>query len=607
MTVSNRLGITELAATQVDRSATVNEAIAKLEGGSALYGCVSVGDTAPPGSPAEGDQYVLGASPTGAWSGKAKYIANFYNGAWIFIPPLPGAQAYAADEDAYYYYDGSAWALTSTSGGLGDVNGPGSSVSGNLATFSGTTGKVIQDSGVAISTDATLGSNSNSKAPTEQAVKGYVDGRVTGLSWKKAVRAATTGALPANTYSNGTSGVGATLTGNSNGALSAQDGVTLVANDDLLVKDEATGANRGIYTLTQVGDGSHPYILTRRTDADAGAELVNASVYVSEGTTLADTQWTCTTNATITVGTTSLAFTQAGIGGFIPASTTEVLTGTDTSKGVTPDALAALWEKGSDVASAGTVSLGEGGFFHITGTTTITDIDWATAKDGRPAWVIFDGALTLTHNSTTLKLPGGANITTAAGDRACFIQDSGDNVICVAYIKADGTAVVSSGGTTKPFLTFLPDDQEYAGSNYAAIGVRNGHPTLEFDTTTQQTAIFTGVLPASYAGGGLTADCTWAAASATSGTIGWDVAIERIDAGTLDIDADSFASAQTITAATVPGTSGVTSKTSCSFTSGAQMDSLAAGEPFRVRLRRDVANDTAAGNAQMISLVIRET
>jgi hypothetical protein len=97
------------------------------------------------------------------------------------------------------------------------------------------------------------------------------------------------------------------------------------------------------------------------------------------------------------------------------ASTTEQLTGTDTSKVSTPDSVAALWEQGADVASSGTVSLGEGGYFFITGTTTITDIDFATDKAGRKAWVKFAGALTLTHNSSTLILPSGANITTAAG------------------------------------------------------------------------------------------------------------------------------------------------------------------------------------------------
>jgi len=135
------------------------------------------------------------------------------------------------------------------------------------------------------------------------------------------------------------------------------------------------------------------------------------------------------------------------------ASTTDAQTGTDASKYITSDALAALWEKGADIASAATISLGEGGFYHVTGTTTITDIDWTTAKDGRGAWVVFDGILTLTYNATTLKLPGSANITTAAGDRAYFVQDSGDNVICLAYVRADGTAITGGGVTLLGTLT----------------------------------------------------------------------------------------------------------------------------------------------------------
>jgi len=132
------------------------------------------------------------------------------------------------------------------------------------------------------------------------------------------------------------------------------------------------------------------------------------------------------------------------------ASTTEVLTGTDTLKAVTPDSLAALWEKGADIASAGTVSIGEGGYFHITGTTTITDIDPATDKAGRAFWLEFDGILTLTHHATTLILPTGANITTAAGDTALFISEGSDAVRCMGYERASGAAVsgLTGSGTT---------------------------------------------------------------------------------------------------------------------------------------------------------------
>jgi len=124
------------------------------------------------------------------------------------------------------------------------------------------------------------------------------------------------------------------------------------------------------------------------------------------------------------------------------ASTTDALTGTNELKAITANSLAAIWEKGGDVASSGTISLGEGGYFHITGTTPITDIDFATATNGRVAYLVFDGILTLTHHGTTLILPGAVNITTAANDRACFVQDAADNVYCLWYERASGMPLI---------------------------------------------------------------------------------------------------------------------------------------------------------------------
>jgi hypothetical protein len=161
------------------------------------------------------------------------------------------------------------------------------------------------------------------------------------------------------------------------------------------------------------------------------------------------------------------------------ATATETLTGTDTGRAVTPDGLAALWEKGSDTASAGTTTIAEGGYLHITGTTTITDIDFSTAKDGRGVKVVFDGALTLTHNATTLILPGGANITTAAGDTAEFIQDSSDNIKCLWYQRANAAPpsnpwvdVFKTSDTTRNSTTTLTADPDLtftpaANTNYA--------------------------------------------------------------------------------------------------------------------------------------------
>ncbi|ESY37884.1 hypothetical protein X747_24780 [Mesorhizobium sp. LNJC384A00] len=169
--------------------------------------------------------------------------------------------------------------------------------------------------------------------------------------------------------------------------------------------------------------------------------------------------------------------------------------------------------------------------------------------------------------------------------------------------------MASGGGSTKPFICFRPIDNEPPTSNFATLDTRNSRPVLEFDTTTQEAAIFSGVLPVAYAAGGLTVEVYFAADTATSGTIGWDVAIERIDASSLDTDTDSFSTAKTITAATVPGTSGQILKSSAAFATGSpdDMDNLAAGEAFRLRIRRDVANDTATGDAQVFYVVVRET
>lgn len=162
---------------------------------------------------------------------------------------------------------------------------------------------------------------------------------------------------------------------------------------------------------------------------------------------------------------------------------------------------------------------------------------------------------------------------------------------------------MASGDT---LVTFHPYQNEPPSSNYALADLRNGHPVLAFDDTTSWVAIFSGILPRNYGGGGLTV-YIHASAVATSGTMGWLIAIERMDDSSLDIDADSFASNVTVTAATVPGTSGQTLALNGAFSSGAAMDSLAAGEQFRLKVARDVANDNAVGNVQVTMIEVKET
>jgi hypothetical protein len=159
---------------------------------------------------------------------------------------------------------------------------------------------------------------------TDAATKNYVDSAAQGIDWKASVRAATTAAVTlASDLENG----------------DTLDGVTLATGDRVLVKNQATGSENGIYVVKASGAPD------RSTDADTGAELTsNFAVFVEEGTVNADQGYTLTNNGSITIGTTALTFTQfTGLGQIIAGtgldktgntldidSTVVTLTGTQT-------------------------------------------------------------------------------------------------------------------------------------------------------------------------------------------------------------------------------------------------------------------------------------
>lgn len=115
---------------------------------------------------------------------------------------------------------------------------------------------------------------------------------VNGGATKMPVRAATT----------------ANITTLAGGAPNTLDGITLAANDRILVKDQSTGSQNGIYVVTTLGSGANG-TWTRAADADVSAEVMpGMMVVVAEGTVNADTEWELSTNGPITLGTTALAF-----------------------------------------------------------------------------------------------------------------------------------------------------------------------------------------------------------------------------------------------------------------------------------------------------------
>lgn len=157
-------------------------------------------------------------------------------------------------------------------------------------------------------------------------------------------------------------------------------------------------------------------------------------------------------------------------------------------------------------------------------------------------------------------------------------------------------------------LVFGALQNEAPSSDYAVPYSRNARFVLAFDDAADQAAVFTGILPRHYAGGGLTVSLVFAMDTATTGDVVWTAAIERIGTSQ-DLDADGFAAAQSSGAVAVAGTAGVPVVATIAFTDGAQMDSLAVGEAFRIRVVRDADNgdDDASGDAHLVVLELRET
>lgn len=167
-------------------------------------------------------------------------------------------------------------------------------------------------------------------AASHAATKSYVDTFVQGITSKEASRVATIAALPAVTYNNGTSGVGATLTASANGALTI-DGVAVSAGDVVLIKNQASAFQNGIYVVTNAGGVSAQFVLTRSVDMDAvgpANEFTGGYTYVQQGT-LAGTGWVCTSSSSgFTVGTSAVNFTQFnGAGTYTADGTTITLSG----------------------------------------------------------------------------------------------------------------------------------------------------------------------------------------------------------------------------------------------------------------------------------------
>ena len=204
------------------------------------------------------------------------------------------------------------------------------------------------------------------------------------------------------------------------------------------------------------------------------------------------------------------------------ATDAEAVTGTDTSRAMTPANVVAKlaapgaiggttpaignftqlrWKKGADVASAAALPLlTDGNLFDVTGSVTITSFD-ATGGAGTPIMLQFDAAPLLTHHATDLILPGGANIQAAAGDVAIFVEYAAGDYLCISYVEAaNRPALQGKQAVWIPVAAMRPT----VSNGCAAIADREttaGRPDIQwmlFDTTADEHAQFGFALPNSY-------------------------------------------------------------------------------------------------------------
>lgn len=157
-------------------------------------------------------------------------------------------------------------------------------------------------------------------------------------------------------------------------------------------------------------------------------------------------------------------------------------------------------------------------------------------------------------------------------------------------------------------LIFSPYNNEPPTSNYMTLDTRNQRPCLDADDTTNESAVFSAIMPQHYAGTtGVTVYIHFAMETAEANTIDWDAAFELVGDQDLDVDGDDFAAVNSVDNTTVPGTSGLVDIVSIAFTDGADIDSVEAGDGFRLKITRDAVSDDAADDGEIFWIEIRET
>ena len=295
-------------------------------------------------------------------------------------------------------------------------------VNGNTISSTNSNGNVTIDpngTGTVDLNSSRITSVSDPTGAQDAAPKAYVDATKSGLDVKDSVRIGTTAALSTSTYSNGSSGVGATITCDSNEGINDSDGlgqsVTLIATNRVLVMNQGTAAQNGIYTVTTVGSGTAAWVLTRATDSDTASEITGGTfTFVEEGTN-ADNGYVFTHDGSPTMGSTSLSVSQFSGAGQITAGAGMTKSGNTLNVIGTADKITVA-------ADAVTIATGYIGQSSITTLGTISTGTW----QGTDVGVAYGGTgvSTFTSNGVLYGNGSGDLQVTAAGTDTYFLYSN---------------------------------------------------------------------------------------------------------------------------------------------------------------------------------------
>ncbi len=434
--------------------------------------------------------------------------------------------------------------LVAVTGGTGDVVGPASATDNAIVRFDGTTGKLVQNSAVTIADASgnitggtyngnTIGSGSTSgtntgdqtitltgdvtgsgtgsfattiktnvalagspttttQTPgdnsTKLATTAYVQAAIFATQTIAACKYATTAALTA-TYSNGSSGVGATLTEVALGALTV-DGVTPSVNDRILVKNQASTFQNGVYTVTVVGSAGASYVLTRATDYNVAADInLGDTVFISAGSTLASTTWTQNGTENPVMGTDPITFAQTAGPGSYTAGNGITLTGTsfsiDTNVTVDKTTAQTLTNKTLTAPVMTAPVLGtpaSGVATNLTGTATALNIGGNAATATALATPRTIGTITGDATSAGSSFDGSANNTNAL-TLATVNSNVGSFTNASITINGKGLITAASSGTGGIAWTEVTGTSQSAAVNNGYILNNAGLVTVTLPST----------------------------------------------------------------------------------------------------------------------------